>query len=323
MIWGDGKVYTLGNSFRARAEARQRQYRAEVLQVECAALGHLLDARAAAKGVNFLNEEVHAVAKIRRKAGKGVAPRTFDNMLSSQAMCFNLFAPLANRPELAADVLRPFFPALSNVEEIDIEHTPPKAIFADQSGRGGVDCDVLIRGRDSVGDRIVIVIETKFVEPEFSGCGFRKPGRTRSGKPICPEEVSLRVGRDHCLYVRNKHYRYWEQSDACAVLHDDAVPEIGCPFGGDYWQLWVNHVLSHAEAALVGAKSAVFAVCAPRQNHALLQGGRVLDSFRALLRKPETAVFVDIDDLLAVVREQVPDELSDWADHAAKRYGAI
>jgi hypothetical protein len=228
MICGEGKTCTAGRTFRARAEARQRQYRVDVLHAQCGDYGHLLDAQAANKGVNFLTQEIHLAAKSRRDAGKGVAPRTFDNMLSSQAMCFNLFAPLAKRPELAAAVLQPFFPSLSGVEEIDIEHTPPKSIFADQSGRGGVDCDVLIRGEDSVGDKIVIVIETKFVEPEFSRCGFRKPGRARIGKPVCPEDVSVQTNRDHCLYAHNKHYRYWEQSDACAVLNDNAIPESGC-----------------------------------------------------------------------------------------------
>ncbi len=91
-------------------------------------------------------------------------------------MCFNVFAPLSTRLELAREVLRPFVPGLAAVKAIAIEHTPPADIFNDQSGLGGVDCDLFIEGTNARGEGLVLVIETKFVEPEFSvwaPCGRR------------------------------------------------------------------------------------------------------------------------------------------------------
>ena len=38
-----GPIYTLGKSFRARAEARQRQYRGEILKAGWSKYGHLLN----------------------------------------------------------------------------------------------------------------------------------------------------------------------------------------------------------------------------------------------------------------------------------------
>lgn len=181
----EGPVYTKGTSYRARAEARQRSVRA-TLGVPCARYGHLLMPDDAAEGRNFVSTEAFAAARRRRDAGKGVAQRTFDNMLSSQAMAFNIFAPLCGRLELAARTLGPFVPGLASVRSITIEHTPAADVFGDQTGLGGVDCDLLLEGKNDRGEKLVCVIETKFVEAEFSVCGFRSPDAKRRGWTFVP-----------------------------------------------------------------------------------------------------------------------------------------
>ncbi|MCK6576111.1 hypothetical protein L6V77_34085 [Myxococcota bacterium] len=314
-----GPVYTTGNSFRARAEARQRRYRAEVLQAGWDRHGHWLDAQAVGRGANFVVPAAQAAAVQRRDAGKGVAERTFQNMLSSQAMCFNLFAPLADDTDLAASVLAPLLPGLVRVDAIAIEHTPAAEVFGDQTGRGGVDCDVLIEA--TFGDRAaVVVIETKFVEEEFSSCGFRRAGRAGRGQVVCPEDVPVRADRGACAYQGVKGYGYWRRSEEHRTLAE--LPARGCPFGGPLWQLWVNHALAHVEAASRGAGRAMFLVCASGDNEALLRGGRVLDDFRALLREPHTVGLLPLDGLIDRIGE-VAGEGSEWARGLRRRYGRI
>jgi hypothetical protein len=116
-------------------------------------------------------------------------------MLASQAMCFNVFAPLADDLALATEVLRPVLDGLSAVRSIAFEYTPPRDIFGDQSATGGVDCDLRVDADWNDGARAVITIETKFVEPEFSRCAFRKQSRLKPGKngmprPYCPDAVA-------------------------------------------------------------------------------------------------------------------------------------
>jgi hypothetical protein len=319
-----GPVYTHGRSFRARAEARQREYRAGVLRAGWSEHGHVLDELAAAQGRNFVVPEAFEQAKIRADAGKGVnRRRTFSNMLSSQAMCFNVFSPLALDFGLAATVLAPFFSGLEEVRSIAFEYTPAQAVFGDQSGQGGVDCDLLVDAVWADGSKAVITIETKFVEPEFSSCGFRKAGRRAKGQPICPDDI--RVAGDHgrCLYAA-KGYRYWQQTARLATLSAGAVPEAGCPFGGPEWQLWVNHTLAHAEADSRGARHAVFAVCAPTANAALLRDG-ILDTFRARLANRDTFRFLSLDDLLLRIQSVAAERpgLQAWADGLVPRYARI
>lgn len=318
-----GPVYTKGTSYRARAEARQRAYRAHTLRAEHGRYGHFLAQAAADAGSNFVLTAAFEAAQARQRAGKGVAPRTFENMLSSQAMCFNVFAPLSTRHVLAAEALAPFIPGLVEVKSIALEHTPARDIFHDQSGRGGVDCDLLIEGTNTSGEPLLVVIETKFVEPEFSVCGFKKSGRAEKGQDVCPDDVGVRADRSACLYVRNKGYGYWQRSDEHGLLREGALHETGCPFAGANWQLWVNLALAHEEAKRRGARDVRFAVCTSANNAALLDGGKALEGFRALLRRPEAIHMIDLDALLARMEAIAAGELAGWARALSARYRGI
>jgi hypothetical protein len=321
-----GPIYTGGASYRARAEARQRKYRTEVINAACGEYGHLLDSEAADIGKNFILDSAFHSARNRQIAGKGVTERTFNNMLSSQAMCFNLFAPLAHDLELASAALSSFLPGLESVASITIEYTPDNDVFGDQSGKGGVDCDVLIVGRNTEGFKIVCVIETKFVEKEFSICGFRKPGRAKKGKPVCPEKVAIQEGSQDCFYTTKKKYKYWERTNQYRILNPAALSKPGCPFAGPLWQLWVNHVLANDEGSRRGASESTFAVLAPKQNTILMQDPDLIESYKTLINKAESVQFIDLDDFIKRLSSLVVDresELQHWVSNLEARYAGI
>lgn len=320
-----GPIYTKGCSFRARAEARQREYRAGTLKAGWSQWGHWLDLSSADAGANFIVPEAFQAAKARQAQGKGVAERTFTNMLASQAMCFNLFAPLDRDRELAARVLQRFFPGIAKVERIHIEYTPSNEIFHDQSGLGGVDCDVLIESAWEDGEKAIITIETKFVEEEFSVCGFRKPGRESKGKPVCPDGIHLDPPFQECLYSSRKRYRYWQRTIETGNIDLNRLPMSGCPFKGILWQLWVNHTLAAAEAARREADHFFFGVCAPAENDNLLREGRVLHEFGQSLADTDSLVFIPVDELIRTIQKTVPKhpKYKTWVRGLSGRYAGI
>jgi hypothetical protein len=318
-----GPTFTRGRSFRARAEARQRQFRAEALGVGWSEHGHWLDEGAARSGANFVIPIAFEEAKARQAQGKGVAERTFNNMLSSQAMCFNLFAPLSTNHDLAGRVFGAVLPHVGAVSRIRFEYTPSNDVFRDQSGRGGVDCDLLVEATDHDDAPLVVAIETKFVEPEFSTCGFRKSDRRAKGLPICPDDVTLGHDGGGCLYTAVKRYRYWQRTVEARSLRPESIPQTGCPFGGPFWQLWVNHTLAHVEARARGVAHALFAVCAPEGNDTL--DARVtLDEFRSLVADPSTVAFIGVEALIAAIGEvaETPDQRR-WHEGLVARYAGI
>ncbi len=316
-------MYTRGRSFRARAEARQREFRAESLRVGWSRHGHWLDEGAARAGANFVIPVAFEAAKARQAQGKGVAGRTFDNMLSSQAMCFNIFAPLAKNLDLAGRVLQVVLPQIGSVKSIGFEHTPSNDVFADQTGLGGIDCDLLVEATDRDGTALVAAIEMKFVEPGFSTCGFRKTARRAKGQPICPDDVALGARFDGCLYTSSKGYRYWQRTAEVGSLRHDAIPKSGCPFGGEHWQLWVNHTLAHVEAGRSQSAHALFAVCAPEGNDVLDAPGAI-EAFRTLVADPATIAFIGVEALIAGIGgvAETPEQRC-WHDGLRARYAGI
>lgn len=320
-----GTVYTPGNTFRARAEARQREFRMKILRAGWTRYGHWLDADASEANLNFVTPDAAQSARKRDAAGKGVGDRTFYNMLSSQAMCFNLFGQLAEDLDLAADVLSPFIPDLVHIEAIHIEYTPKPSMFRDQSGRGGVDCDVLIEAVYRDAGKAVIVIETKFVEPDFSVCGFCKPGRSQKNQAVCPDTIILDPSYGNCLYTSRKNYGYWERVIESNTLNPESMPDTGCPFSGPLWQLWVNHTLAAAEARLRKAEHYIFCVLASEGNNALLRDGKIITGFKKYLSLPETISYIPLDGLLDEIRSRVVNDRAKetWIDTLAARYARI
>jgi hypothetical protein len=321
-----GKIYTTcKQSFRGNAEARQREYRVNYLKAGCGEYGHILNEESAASGKNFLLPICHDAAKKRDFSGKGVGERTFTNMLSSQAMCFNIFEPLNHDKLLCKKVLSNFIPDIFAVNSLAIEYTPAKNIFQDQSGKTGVDCDILIEATNIDSKPIIIVIETKFVEPEFSICGYRKS----THKNPCPSDIHIKASTSNCLYEKNKKppYLYWQRTIEHSVLKDGAIPDMGCPFGDNKWQLWVNYALAQEEAKRRQASKAYFAVCAFSKNTRLINPkNNPLEHFRSLISAPETVVLIEIDELIDVIREESQNRDENylvWVSGLTARYAGI
>src|SRR5207302_1132046 len=81
--------------------------------------------RAGEAGANFLTDVAQNAA--REREGRGVHHRrTFGNMLSSQAMCLNIFGPLATAEGLGtlAGVSADMGLPVQSVRSVDIEYIP-------------------------------------------------------------------------------------------------------------------------------------------------------------------------------------------------------
>lgn len=175
-------------------------------------LGSRISIPAGMQGANFLDRNdlpVVARALAYRELGAVYElDRLRTNLLSSQPLAFNLFAPLVRDLVLATRVMAELFPGLiAEVSEIAFEHSP---------GRGdprftadGTAYDVIVRGHSSIGDRVFVAIEIKYSE----GCHeppARMTGRYDAIAPqtnlfVDPAEPALyrnpcqQLFRQHCL----------------------------------------------------------------------------------------------------------------------------
>ena len=182
-----GPQYRGDNAFTARMRFHQSWWRLERLglrewgdDARGNPYGNYLTAADATAGRNFLTPSIHRYAKERIASGSGVEQfRCTHNLLSSQPMAFNLFAPLHDDSALAARVLDPLLPGGVKSAVVLVEWAPPRKLHLQDA----TSFDVAVRYLMRDGRPALAAIETKLTEP-FSqrtyGLGDRHTDRYRA-----------------------------------------------------------------------------------------------------------------------------------------------
>lgn len=181
------------------------------------------------------------------------------HMASSQIACMNLFVPLLQYPDLAADILRAVNPDLKSIatDELDhgfrIEFWPgsgqERGLLNDHSAKAGTDSDIAIAYRDHSGRLKLWLIEHKLTEKDFTTCGGAKSqGRTERHR--CKPAADILRDHSLCYYHDSGRcrYAYWTITER----HPEIFPPrrmaalAECPFKGGLNQLWRNTLLALA-----------------------------------------------------------------------------
>lgn len=134
-----GPQYARDNPFTKRMRFHQSWYRVNKLKVPYGIgpkqksktyYGNMLTLADGERGLNFLSGHTFEIAKRRLAVSKGTIDRfrLCCNMLSSQPMCFNLFAPLVDDLELAARLMGVLLPdEIGPVNKVELEYAPEPA----------------------------------------------------------------------------------------------------------------------------------------------------------------------------------------------------
>lgn len=115
--------------------------------------------------LNFMDEHAVRAAREtldnRNKKSKGMIneERLFNNLLSSQPLCFNFFGRLKYNLLLATKVFQKFFPLITEVTGIFFEFVPEKAQNNDNSAD-----DIAIEFRSGQNKKGIIGLECKYTE---------------------------------------------------------------------------------------------------------------------------------------------------------------
>lgn len=282
------------NSFQRRARLLQALWReAEGLPSGMhrgAPLGsRIMMPRAEQSLENYLTPTIRAVVRRevidrrnddRRLFGR---PRIFNDLLSSQPLCFNLFAELAEDLALATRVFERLVPdRIGRVEAIDFEHSP---------GRG----DPRLTGDNSAFDVFVQYMS------RAGRCGF-------VGVEVKYHE-SL---RDKAAKLRP---RYETVAAAMGAFREDRLPSLRAK---PLQQVWRDHLLAGSMlAAGDGWSEGLFVFLHPRDNANCVS---VVDEYRKCLTRDDTFTSWTLEDVVGVMREM---EAGDWIDRLWRRYLAF
>jgi hypothetical protein len=254
-----------GGAFMRRMRLHQSWYRAAVLDLPCGTgpqrestrpLGNMLPSGDGEAGRNFLTSEIFAVVKQRLEENPDRVERfrVLHNMLSSQPMCFNLFAPLARDTALATELARALWGhQVSVVTRVVVEWAPePAAEYLEDS----TSFDAFVEYELTGGGLGFAGIETKLTEP-FSQRLYDGPA-----------------------------YRRWMSADS--PWREDAFDKVAQVVHN---QLWRNHLLVWALLRRPGSpyrEGRVVVVRHPCDEAC----ARTVDDYRGLLR--DEATFQDL-----------------------------
>ena len=142
-------------------------------------LGSMISTRVGQRGINLIDPSLIPLVQFEiayREVGAVIhTERLWTNLLTSQALTFNLFGPFKQRPGLATAVMRRLVPDLvADVTEVVFEHSPGRGhprFTADYTA-----FDVLLRCITPQGRSAFVAIEVKYSE---APAGIASPARPR------------------------------------------------------------------------------------------------------------------------------------------------
>lgn len=198
-------------------------------------LGSRLTRHDAKKGANFLSSELARLARYESVYCEPGAlieqDRLWANMLSSQALCFNLFGDLKLDREKASRVCCSMWPEfIESVDDVLFEHSPGRG--AGRFTADGTAFDVLIVGKTPDGRRSFVAVEVKYTESMT--------------EPPAPHRS-----------------RYDELSDGCGIFKD---ARSLCLRAMPLQQLWREHLLTRAMLREGLYDVGLFVVVHPERN---------------------------------------------------------
>jgi len=306
----NAQVYKIGNTWERKVYAHMSAYLEQlgVREFGTTAAGnqykHWLkeeDSR-----LNFVSDEIYD-ATIKRFASHkaGDLGRIKTNTAASQPYCFNLFIYLKLHPALANALFSKLLAKQLTVKHIEVEFTPNKIrdisgfeqptadeSIGDQDANHGTDSDIAVFYTDAYNKTGVLLIEFKFIEPEFSVCSSykNKPelktlcNTSDYYKRIVAGKETDKNNRVLCGYHK---YQNWLLTSSSALFDIKKVEtSIGCPFRYGANQLWRNLLLSEKVAAARNCDEFAFWVFSPKANDDFLwkQGTEdVEQKFRSIL----------------------------------------
>jgi hypothetical protein len=300
--------------------------------------------------VNFITPEIHKGTLARFDNHKaGDIKRILTNTAASQPFCFNLIVFLQQHLALADKLFSKLLDKEVKIVHLEPEFTPNKCnsiigftrttdeSIGDQSNKLGTDSDIAVFYTYGENRKGVLLIEFKFIEPNFSVCTSYK-GSTKNETPqsikrkedrraICNAnnfyEEMVEAKNPLCGY--NKYFN-WDLTSKSKVIDAEKVKSmVTCPFRYGLNQLWRNMILAEQVAFSRHCDEFGFWVFSPKENDSYLwKKGETEKQFREILTQQGNEHFkkVHLENIFDYLHEPVSgeQEKKTWLTNMETKY---
>lgn len=243
------------------------------------------------------------------------------HMASSQAACANLFLPILENENIAADILKVVKPDLKCIAtdyfdsgfRIEFWDEPDNRLN-DHNKVSGTDSDIGIAYYNEADELNLWLIEHKLTEPEFTTCGGYR-SKNKSKAHSCESIAAILNDNDLCYYHSGCQYRYWDitHKNESVFSSRNLLSYQGCPFKGGMNQLWRNQLLAleieNSHSARWPFKKVYFSVVYHPKNNSLLA---TLSEFENLINHNERFFHFSSDKIIDAARNTSEKSITEW-----------
>lgn len=305
--------------------------------------------------LNFITSDIHKGTLARFDNHKaGDLKRILTNTAASQPFCFNLIIFLQQHPALADKLFSILLDKQVKVIHLEPEFTPNQCnsvtgfekttdeSIGDQGNKRGTDSDIAVFYSYDNAKKGVLLIEFKFIEPEFSVCSSYAGSKKKKDETSEEKEQRVKRNKDrkeicnsnnfYMMFVEAKHsqcgynkYFNWDLTSRSKVINGQKVKSLSaCPFRFGLNQLWRNMMLAEQVALSRKCDEFGFWVFSPIENdNYLWKNGATEKQFREILTQEGNDHFkkIHVEYIFDRLHDIVSDEEEhNWLTHMETKY---
>lgn len=281
-----GRQYPPDDTFKEAARLHQSKYRANILKVDYDEYGNRLSNKDSRQLLNYY--DYLDVRQILRHRYPKYSKKRDADMLRSEHIPFNLFAPLVNRSDLAEQILNKIISRRLHLPiHVEIEWAPKPAenYLGDHTS-----FDAYIEARDDREQLTGIGIEVKYTEQGY------------------------RIGESEKQRINNPDSLYWKVTRQSKVFSHDTYHLLA---GDDLRQIWRNHLIGLAMKQAEDIDQFILLTIYPSGNRYMAKS---ISRYRNLLtdKGKNNVLGLTFEDFIESINGG--DEIMEWKEYLQKRY---
>ena len=278
--------------FLEKARLHQSKYRAYKLNVPFDKFGNYLTNKDASNGLNFY-DDFNVFQEVKKRYPNYSRP-LYANMLRSEHIGFNLFAPFKSNLEFCKNVFNIFVGGqIQSIDRIEIEYAP---FPAEKYLNDKTSFDTYIEFTHTDNQKGIIGIEVKYTEHEYK----------------------LKSGSKQETDILNKNSRYYAISKQCGLYKPNSTEKL---ISDKFRQVWRNQLLGESIIIEDNDKFKHFTSLTifPKGNQHFIETSEEYQNM--LTDKRNRFVSLTYEDFLSTCDKFKPNEkFEKWINYLRKRY---